>query len=155
MNADQFELIFEQTVQNCRDVLVNKAKEYASDGDRMHNFKVAGRFNGRSPEQELWGFLTKHLVSLTDMVQSGEYYPAEKWDEKLGDALNYLFLLRALVVENETVEYQMELFKALEDTSSVEEHSNTTVINQYFSTDPSKVELPRDAGLTVTPHVIK
>lgn len=157
MNTEQFELLFENQVQKCRDVLVNKAKEYASDGDRMHNFKIAARFNGRTPEQELWSFLTKHLVSLTDMVQSGDYYPPEAWDEKLGDALNYLFLLRALLVESDPVEMQMELFAVLADAASSNQHKTGDIhITQNFhgDVDPGKIDIPRDASLTITPQTL-
>ncbi len=76
-----------------------KAKEYASDEDRLHNFKVAAAFNSQTPEQACWGFLTKHLVSLADMVASGKEYNFGAWDEKIGDALNYLFLLDAIIFD--------------------------------------------------------
>lgn len=101
MNQEQFEEIFERTVDQCREVLVTKAREYASDGDRLHNFKKAAAMNGGTPEQALWGFLTKHLVSLSDMVSSGKNFPDGVWDEKLGDSLNYLFLLRAQISETQ------------------------------------------------------
>jgi len=99
MNQDEFEEVFEHMIGASRDVLVEKAREYANDGDRMHNFKRAAGLSGRTPEQMCWGFNIKHLVSITDMVESGESYPEEKWDEKLGDALNYLILLKALITE--------------------------------------------------------
>jgi len=101
VNQEEFEQIFERQVQQSRDVLVTKAREYASDTDRLHNFKVAAGFQGRTAEQALWGFATKHFVSISDMVRNGGHYPAEVWDEKLGDALNYLILLRAQVFETE------------------------------------------------------
>lgn len=101
MDQEEFEQVFDRVIEQSRAVLVEKAREYASDGDRMHNFKRAAGFTGGTPEQALWGFLTKHLVSLSDMVRSEKVYPAEVWDEKLGDALNYLILLRALVFDSE------------------------------------------------------
>lgn len=105
MDQEQFEKMFEKQVEACRTVLVTKAREYASGTDRLHNFKVAGVLTHRTPEQALWGMLAKHLVSLSDMVADTSkdlHYPAAVWDEKLGDALNYLFLLRALVYESAT-----------------------------------------------------
>ena len=104
MNQEEFEAVFEETVEKCRSVLVYKAKEYAVDGDRMHNFKKAAAVIGGTPEQALWGFLTKHLVSLSDMVASGENFSDGLWDEKLGDALNYLFLLRAQITETKKLD---------------------------------------------------
>lgn len=103
MNQEGFERTFEDAVQQCRSVLVVKAKEYASDDDRLHNFKKAAALTGGTPEQALWGFLVKHLISISDMVESGKDYPDAIWDEKVGDALNYLFLLRAQVVETKSL----------------------------------------------------
>jgi hypothetical protein len=102
MNSEDFEDIFEQQVTRCREVLTAKAKEYAQDYDRLHNFKVAGQFIQGTPEQALWGFLVKHLVSLSDMIptsSSNEGYSTDLWDEKIGDSINYLILLRALVYD--------------------------------------------------------
>lgn len=83
-------------------VLVVKAGEYAGGGDRLHNFKKSAILVDGTPEQALWGFITKHLVSLSDMVYSGKDYPTAVWDEKIGDSLNYLILLRALIEEKRT-----------------------------------------------------
>jgi hypothetical protein len=97
MNQEEFEKAFENRVRLCREVLVVKAREYAADGDRLHNFNVAAEFNSTTPQEACWWFLTKHLVSLSDMVTSGEQFSHLVWNEKLGDALNYLFLLDAIV----------------------------------------------------------
>ena len=43
--------------------------------------------------------MVKHLTSITDMLQSGNDYPMKLWEEKLGDAKNYLFLIECLVQE--------------------------------------------------------
>ena len=96
MNTSEFEEIFESRVNLCRTVLIQKAKEYANQDDRLHNFNLAAQLNRRTPAQALWGMLTKHIISLSDMIQSGDDYSQEMWDEKIGDTLNYLFLLDAV-----------------------------------------------------------
>lgn len=80
-------------------MLLQKGHEYAIDSDRMHNFKVAASFQGETPKGALGGMLAKHIVSIFDMIRSDTESPMEKWDEKIGDAMNYLFLLKALVLE--------------------------------------------------------
>lgn len=100
MNSEQFNAIFERQVQQSRDVLLVKSGEYATDEDRLHVFKKAAAYLGGTPEQALFGFLTKHLVSLSDMVSSGESYSSAQWDEKIGDSINYLILLQAVVSES-------------------------------------------------------
>lgn len=99
MNLEEFEDVFDSVIGQSRRVLVEKAKEYANDTDRLHNFKKSANFQGGTPEQALWGFVTKHLVALSDMILSGQDYTDAQWDEKIGDSLNYLILLKALTVE--------------------------------------------------------
>jgi hypothetical protein len=40
---------------------------------------------------------TKHLVSVMDMVESGDEYDPEYIYEKIGDMINYLILLEGLL----------------------------------------------------------
>lgn len=106
MDHKEFEQVFEHRANVCREVLIVKAAEYATEGDRLHNFKAAAALKGTNPAEALGGMLVKHLVSLFDMIGSGEDYSREIWDEKIGDSLNYLFLLDAIVVENENEKYR-------------------------------------------------
>lgn len=96
MQTKEFEKRVNKTLYTCTDVLCNKAKEYATE-DRLHNFKVAAALQGITPIQALQGMMAKHTVSVADMCASGKDYPEEMWDEKIGDSINYLLLLRALV----------------------------------------------------------
>lgn len=98
MNTERFNEIINEQITRCLDILVAKAKEYATD-DRLHNFKVAASLQGIYPEQALAGMMAKHTVSVYDMCHSGDVYPIELWDEKITDSINYLLLLKALVSE--------------------------------------------------------
>jgi hypothetical protein len=91
MNNSDFEKVVERRCELIKSVLISKAKEYASDVDRLHNFKVAGNLNINieTPEQALWGMLRKHLVSIIDIIANTHWgkYPAQAVrDEKIGDA---------------------------------------------------------------------
>ena len=100
MKTEKFnEVIHEQIVRSL-DVLVVKAKEYATD-DRLHNFKVAAVLQHETPVQALQGMMAKHTVSINDMCNSGFPYHTEVWNEKITDSINYLLLLRALVEESQ------------------------------------------------------
>lgn len=81
------------------DTLTVKAAEYATDGDRLHNFKVAAAVQGISPTAALAGMMAKHTVSVYDMIGDGEVHPMELWEEKIKDSINYLFILWALLHE--------------------------------------------------------
>lgn len=101
MNSEQFAQVFEQTVKSSREVLLKKAGEYATDDDRLHNFNVAAVLEDRHPAQALGGMMVKHTTSVYDMLKAGDpsQFSLEMWDEKIGDHINYLILLKAAVVE--------------------------------------------------------
>lgn len=102
MHAMRFnEVLFDQFAK-MEAVLASKADEYAVDDDRLSNFKKAAALQGITPAQACQGMMTKHLVSVSDMVMSGKEYPMEVWEEKIGDSLNYMILLKALIVEEHT-----------------------------------------------------
>lgn len=108
MDYPNFATTFEYRVDLCRRVLVGKNAEYARGDDKLHNFKAAALMEGQSPEQALRGMLLKHWQSLRDLcndLDKDQYHPIALWDEKIGDALNYLFLLDALVKERYQVCY--------------------------------------------------
>lgn len=99
MDAQEFEKVFERQVAMCRTVLLDKAREYADDVDRLRNFKIAAGLLESTAREALAGMLVKHVVSLYDLMLSDVCADTLKWDEKITDAMNYLFLLRAITVE--------------------------------------------------------
>lgn len=45
--------------------------------------------------------LAKHVISLFDMCAAGIcVFPTEMWEEKITDSINYLVLLKAIIVED-------------------------------------------------------
>ena len=104
MNSEQFEKIIEDQIETCKGILLKKAGEYATEGDRLHNFKAAAGMMGCAPTEALAGMMAKHTISIYDMCRSGHSYPMELWNEKITDHINYLLLLKAAVVaESETI----------------------------------------------------
>lgn len=53
MNKEEFEKIFDARVKKVRDLLINKASHYATDVDRMHNFKRAAQVMSTTPTKAL------------------------------------------------------------------------------------------------------
>lgn len=98
MKTETFNGILEAQIELCKDMLVGKAKEYATE-DRLHNFKVAAVLEGCTPRQALAGMMGKHTVSIYDMCRSDVKFSKLIWEEKITDHLNYLFLLKAIVDE--------------------------------------------------------
>ncbi len=113
MNKKDFNKLLEKRIQMTKSTLSSKNKEYASDTDKLHNFKRAGHMLRCTPESALIGMWTKHIISILDMVDDIEKrykdnkdHEIKEWDrfiamvdEKIGDAINYLILLEALIKE--------------------------------------------------------
>ncbi len=99
MNSEEFIQVLTQQIHLCEDVLVDKAREYADDMDRLHNFKVAASLESVSIRQALAGMMSKHTVSIYDMCRSTESFLLDIWSEKITDHINYLILLRAIIQE--------------------------------------------------------
>ena len=101
MSAKQFEAVLQNRLAKIKTVLGAKAKEYSAAEDRYHNFNVAGRMAGTTPEKALKGMMLKHEVSVLDLIEWSESEPTkitEKLiDEKIGDNINYLILLEGML----------------------------------------------------------
>ena len=95
------ESIVESRIVKIQETLTAKAKEYASDDSRYHNFEVGGRIAGVTPEKALQGMMLKHVVSVFDLIDwtetDDERITTELIDEKIGDMINYLILLEGLL----------------------------------------------------------
>lgn len=99
MHSDEFNKIVNQKLQQIQDILVKKTNEYNLDEDRLSVFKSAAILQKETSAEALLGMLTKHIISIYDMVKSCKPYPIEKWDEKCIDAINYFLLLLAIETE--------------------------------------------------------
>lgn len=105
MQSAEFNEIVEAKILEIQNTLLKKGKEYApgADTDRLANFRKAAHLQGINMKQALQGMQAKHIVSIADMIASGEDYPQEVWDEKIGDALVYFLLLTTVVIEEKSV----------------------------------------------------
>lgn len=99
MNNNEFEIAIKKHLDTINNNLIVKAKEYATDGDRLHNFNRAAEVTGESREKALFGFALKHLVSVMDMIDDvpGKIPTQAKLDEKVGDLGTYIALLYASI----------------------------------------------------------
>jgi len=116
MQGEQFNAVVEMMLERTKKVLVKKGKEYTMDGDRLGNFKRAAALELTSPEMSLRGFMTKHVVSIYDMIDQlikldcdseagdcpSELINYDMWLEKTTDTINYLILLIALLEERKS-----------------------------------------------------
>lgn len=116
MQNKEFDKVLKRRIALIRKILQQKGDEYAGDKDRLHNFKRAAEIDETTPEAALKGMWLKQLVSVLDIIKkitdenkkiglnfvlSPEHVNVTQKlvDEKIGDAINYLILLEALIKE--------------------------------------------------------
>lgn len=97
MTPIEFNKVVEDQLARIQRVLVKKETEYSLGTDRMSVFKHGAGITEETPEQVLYGFMLKHIISVTDMVNSKATYSEELWNEKITDICNYLILLQGLL----------------------------------------------------------
>jgi hypothetical protein len=96
MNQKRFLMLITNREDACRAILDKKGQIYAAANDRLFNFKSTGAMNEESPQEALWGMVSKHIIATRDMVKSSNT-PSKQWiQEYLGDIHNYLYLLEAI-----------------------------------------------------------
>lgn len=101
MLQEEFNNIVTKQMKKCWETLFNKGNEYSVQDDRLSHFKKAAAVMESTPKAALFGMLSKHLISLSDMCMDKRKHPKEVWSEKITDSINYLLILAAIVEEEQ------------------------------------------------------
>ena len=99
MTSERFNEIVEDLTNHIKKTLMRKASEYNLTDDRLSSFKCAAEMQHNTPSQALLGMMTKHVVSIYDYVESNKKFTEALAREKIGDNLDYLILLYAMLEE--------------------------------------------------------
>lgn len=102
MTHENFKKLLEELDGNASETLAEKNARYSSFDDALHNFKSGAEIMGGTPTQACWGYLTKHLTALRDMIQRDDFSNRDDFLEKVQDSMNYLRFIWAL--GNESLE---------------------------------------------------
>lgn len=82
-----------------------KQIEYSRNDDPFHNFKKASQLSLTENEVAVaWEFCVKHLQSLKDLIldyDEGKEISKEIVDEKIGDIIVYMTLIRGMLLQNQ------------------------------------------------------
>lgn len=104
MNNDIFRELLKELDGNSLNTLAEKNARYSADsGDALHNFKEGAEIAGGTPAQVCWGYMTKHLVALRDMVEKDDFSNREDFLEKCQDTINYIRFLWCIGNEKECI----------------------------------------------------
>lgn len=93
MEQERFQLLLDELDGNSLETLKSKNARYSSSDDSLHNFRAGGDILGGTPAQACWGYLTKHLTALRDMVQRDDFSNRDDFLEKCQDSINYIRFL--------------------------------------------------------------
>lgn len=110
MTENRFEQIVDETLNQIRETLIIKGKEYRRNNNPFHNFEEGSKRTGLIREKVLDGMLLKHEISIADITNDlteGKLPKIETIEEKFGDNLIYLILKKASIIdkiENEKLE---------------------------------------------------
>lgn len=90
MTNDKLRVLLEELDGQSMQTLIEKNARYSYGEDALHNFRVGGDILGGTPAQACWGYLTKHLVALRDMVERSDFSDRDNLMEKCQDIINYI-----------------------------------------------------------------
>ena len=105
MNIKKFNQLVQERLLKIEKVLMDKGEEYSTDDDKLHNFNKGAYMVRKTREEVLFGFLLKHIVSVTDIIEKiDKKVPSNQViDEKIGDCINYFILLEACLKERNEI----------------------------------------------------
>ena len=101
MIQEDFDILVNKRLAECKKTLTAKTGQYASKKDRLHNFKLGAQLARQTPEQYGLSLVTKHIVAVADKIVNKEVMNAEFVSEKVGDVINYMMLIEALNQEKQ------------------------------------------------------
>lgn len=110
MTKEKFLKILNNTLDKINSLFDSKNKEYAGEKDVFANFKKAssGISFHRKPEQVAWEYMTKHLQSIKDLIENGNYSNSSLVDEKIDDTIVYLLLIKGMIKENQDLSEMLD-----------------------------------------------
>ena len=100
MSIETFQHLLDELDGNSLQTLKEKNARYSSEGDALHNFRSGADIAGGTPAQACWGYMTKHLVALRDMVLRDDFSNRDDFLEKCQDTINYIRFLWCIGNEN-------------------------------------------------------
>ena len=108
MTREEFNKLLDELDDNSVETLKKKNEKYSLGGDPIHNFTSGADIMGDTPAKTCWGYMTKHLVALRDMVDRNDFSDREDFLEKCQDTTNYIPFLWVLGNEKLTNDFETD-----------------------------------------------
>lgn len=117
MNKTEFNKLVDERIKLIQSVLQKKGAEYANDKDVFHNFEEGTKMSFHNTrEMVAWEYMMKHMISIKDMISSKQAFSEHTIREKFGDAINYLILMEAMMLDSNGI--QQRFCEAVKETTA-------------------------------------
>lgn len=104
MTGIEFDNVINEQLENCKQTLIFKGKEYRRNDNPLHNFDVGQQQSttNETREEVIYGMARKHWISIQDIrndIKEGKLPTKAMLDEKFGDFINYLLIEKASIID--------------------------------------------------------
>ena len=126
MTEERFDQVVDIFLNNIRETLIVKGREYRRNGNVFHNFDIGSQRSGLIREKVLDGFLLKHEISIADItndLEKGILPKISTIDEKFGDNVIYLIIKMASIIDK------------IEQYDEEQEHQKYWSSNEFLNVD--------------------
>ena len=96
MNIETQEKVFNETVEQMRNIMFKKGNDYANE-DRLSNFKLAGTIAGLNAELNCLSLIATKVARLGVLLNTKGEPNNESVEDSLIDLANYAVLLRMIL----------------------------------------------------------
>lgn len=100
MTTKDFLELAQQTFDECFNIIKNKNHDYSDKNDPFSNFKFSGKVAGITPEQAALNLIGTKLARLNELITNSKSAKNESIEDSILDAINYLLLLRGMIVDS-------------------------------------------------------
>ena len=90
MDREPFNRFLDELDGNSVETLKEKNARYSSNDDALHNFRSGAEIFGGTPAKACWGYASKHMIALRDMIDRNDFSNREDFLEKCQDTINYI-----------------------------------------------------------------
>lgn len=100
MTNEVFYQLMKDVFSKAEAIAKTKGADYTKGSeDALANFKEGGKDVAVEPIKVCWIFMNKHYQAITNYVKTNGQSESEPIEERIKDAINYLVLMQALIVE--------------------------------------------------------
>lgn len=98
MNKETQQKVFDDTVDQMREIMLTKGDDYAND-DRLSNFKKVAFMTNSTPEKAVLNLIATKVARLSELLE-GKTPKNESVEDSILDLANYTLLLKMVRHEN-------------------------------------------------------